>query len=81
MKQNLIGLTKAEVKKMEEVGEVNYKSEIKTKSISQIIMTNFLTLFNFLNLFLAIIVFMVGSYKNLLFIGVVICKTLISTIQ
>ena len=81
MKQNLIGLTKAEVKKMEEVGEVNYKSEIKTKSISQIIMTNFLTLFNFLNLFLAIIVFMVGSYKNLLFIGVVICNTLISTIQ
>ncbi len=81
MKYNITGLTKEEVKKMEEAGEVNYESEIKTKSISQIILTNFLTLFNFLNLFLAIIVFMVGSYKNLLFIGVVICNTLISTIQ
>jgi len=75
------GLTKEEVKTLTERGLVNYKSEVKTKSIGQIIMTNFLTPFNFLNLCLALAIFLVGSYKNLLFLGVVICNTLISTFQ
>jgi len=48
------GLTKEEVKTLTERGLVNYKSEVKTKSIGQIIMTNFLTPFNFLNLCLRI---------------------------
>ncbi len=79
--EKIKGLTKEEVKVLIEKGLVNYKSEVKTKSIGQIIMTNFLTPFNFLNLCLALAIFLVGSYKNLLFLGVVICNTLISTFQ
>ena len=80
-KANITGLTSKEVKELKSKGLVNYKTDVKTKSIGQIFMTNFFTLFNFLNLALAFAIFFVGEYKNLLFMGVVICNTLISTIQ
>lgn len=75
------GLTSEEVLNRTNKGLVNYKADVKTKSIKVIIATNFLTLFNFLNLGLGLAIFLVGEYKNLLFLGVVICNTLISTIQ
>lgn len=53
----------------------------KTKSIKSIIYNNFFTLFNLINLLLAIAVFSVGSYKNMLFLGLVIINTAISTLQ
>ena len=56
-------------------------NSVKTKSIKQILFENFFTLFNFLNLFLAIAIFSVGSYKNMLFLLIVIINTAISTIQ
>ena len=79
--KNIKGLDLKKVELLKEKGLVNYKSDIKTKTIAQIIRSNFITLFNILNLSLALIVFFVGSYKNLLFLGVVICNTLISTFQ
>ena len=75
------GLSEDEVLKLEERGLINYKSEVKTKSIWQIIASNFFTLFNFLNFGLALAVFFAGSFKNLLFLGVVFCNTIISTFQ
>jgi len=59
----------------------NKIDKTKTKSIKMIILENSLTLFNLLNIGLAIIVLLVGSYKNVLFLGIVLCNTLISTIQ
>ena len=79
--EKLKGLTLEKVEELKKIGLVNYNFDVKTKSIGQIIMMNFFTLFNFLNFGLALIIFIVGSYKNLLFLGVVICNTLISTIQ
>lgn len=79
--KNIKGLSLKEVELLKGKGLVNYKSDIKTKSIKQIIRGNFITLFNILNFSLALIVFFVGSYKNLLFLGVVFCNTLISTFQ
>lgn len=79
--EKIKGLSEKEVNELKKQGLVNYKSMVKTKSIGQILMTNFFTLFNFLNLGLALAIFMVGEYKNLLFLGVVICNTLISTVQ
>ena len=79
--EKVMGLTSDEVRKLKEKKLVNYKSDVKTKSFLQIICGNIFTLFNFLNFGLAIAVFFAGSYKNLLFMGVVICNTLISTIQ
>ena len=75
------GLSEEKVLELKEKGYVNYNTDVKTKSVVQIIMMNFFTLFNFLNFGLALAIFLVGSYKNLLFLGVVFCNTLISTIQ
>ena len=60
---------------------VHYNSDVPTKTYGQIILSNMFTLFNLLNLFLGLLIFLVGSYKNLLFLGVVICNTTISIIQ
>lgn len=76
-----IGLTKEEVKSRKKDKLVNYNTDLPTKSIGQIIYYNVFTLFNMLNLFIAFIILLVHSYKNLLFMGVVICNTLISIIQ
>ncbi len=80
-KSKLQGLTSAQVIDLKAKGLVNVKTDVKTKSIGQIFMTNFFTLFNMLNLVLASAIFFVGSYKNLLFMGVVLCNTFISTFQ
>ena len=80
MKQ-VSGLTKQEVKQRIKKGLVNYDTTTPSKSIKQILIENTFTLFNFINIVLGIAIIIVGSYKNLLFLGVVICNTLISTIQ
>lgn len=76
-----IGLTDKEVNERIKKNLVNYDTEIKTKSIKTIILSNIFTLFNLLNFSIALAIFIVGSYKNLLFMGVVFCNTIISIIQ
>lgn len=75
------GLTSKEVKDRIKNGMVNEFESSPSKTIKQILIENTCTLFNFINIILAIAIIMVGSYKNLLFLGVVICNTLISTVQ
>ena len=75
------GLTDEQVEQRKKENLVNYDTSVPTKSIKRILFENFFTLFNFLNLFLAIAIFCVGSYKNMLFIFIVIINTAISTIQ
>lgn len=75
------GLTVEQVKQRQDENLVNKDTSVPTKKISHIIKDNLFTLFNLLNLLLAIAVFWVSSYKNLLFMGIVICNTIISTFQ
>ena len=75
------GLNESQVNYRIKNRDYNYNSDVKTKTIGQIIFYNVFTLFNILNLCLGLLVFFVGSYKNLLFLGVVFCNTLISIIQ
>lgn len=75
------GLSKEEVEQRKKQNLVNYDTSVPTKSIKRILFDNFFTLFNFLNLFLGICIFAVGSYKNMLFLLVVIINTAISTFQ
>ena len=75
------GLNNNQVQNRIKNGYVNYDTNIKTKSIGRIILDNSFTLFNVLNLCLGLLVFFVHSYKNLLFLGVVVCNTLISIVQ
>ena len=80
MKQ-IVGLTSSEVEKRKNKGLINYDTTTPSKSIKQIIFENAFTLFNFINIILAVLIILVGSYRNLLFLGVVLCNTLISSIQ
>ena len=77
----MYGLTNEQVEERIKNNKINKKEEIKTKSIKKILSEKILTLFNMLNLFLGIAVFLVGSYKNMFFLGVVIINTAISAIQ
>ena len=76
-----IGLTDEQVKERIANNLVNFDTSVPTKSIKQILFENFFTLFNLLNLVFAIAIFSIGSYKNMLFLLIVIINTAISTIQ
>lgn len=75
------GLSSEQVEQRIHDNLVNYDTSVPTKTIKQIILTNIFTLFNLLNFGLAILIVLVHSYKNLLFLGVVFCNTIISIIQ
>ena len=82
MEKNIeTGLTTKQVESRIKKGLNNYNTTIKTKSVKDIFRTNICTLFNFLNLFLGFLILLSGSYKNLLFLGTIICNTSIGIIQ
>ena len=84
-----VGLKSKEVASRINDNLVNYNDSPPTKTIKQIIMGNFLTYFNFINLVLGVAIIAAGIYggqifhalKNCLFMGVIICNSVISTIQ
>ena len=79
---NLTGLTKEQVETKIKQGKVNRVSRGKSaNSIPRIITRNTLTIFNLVNVILAVMVALVGSYKNMLFIFIAIANTLISVIN
>ncbi|WP_411677055.1 HAD-IC family P-type ATPase [Caproicibacter sp.] len=75
------GLNSDQVEFQRDHGLANGEEESGTRTVGQIIQSNLITPFNILNLILASLIIMVGSYKNLLFLGVIVCNTLIGTIQ
>lgn len=75
------GLTSQEVRTRIEKGLVNKNDQPITRTYKQIFLSNLLTFFNFLNIALFVMVLMVGSYKNSLFLGVIVCNTAIGIIQ
>lgn len=75
------GLTSDEVRAAVEAGNVNTASTVKTKSVGRIFSDNICTLFNLINVLLFAALLLVGSYKNLLFIGVVLLNTVIGIVQ
>ncbi len=75
------GLSHTEAQLRMDAGLHNVPIKSLTRSVPQIIFQNLFTLFNIINAILAGLIIMVGSYKNLLFMGVVISNTLIGIIQ
>ena len=59
----------------------NINTSVNSRSFLDIFKKNLLTLFNFINLILALAIIYTGSYKNLMFMGVVICNAVIGIIQ
>lgn len=80
-KNEIVGLTLREVKQRIKENKVNGNYTVKTKSIGQIVFTNVFTLFNLVNTLLALSVFLVHSYKNMLFMGVVFWNIFIGVFQ
>ena len=81
MEWNGQGLTSGEVAQRRAAGQVNLNVDVKTKSIKRICAENILSLFNLINFVLAAALLAVGSYKNMLFMGVIFCNTMIGIIQ
>lgn len=75
------GLSTDQINQRKKDNLVNNDTAVPTKTIPRIFFENIVTLFNILNILLAIAILCVGSYKNLLFMGVIICNTLIGTFQ
>lgn len=75
------GLSREEVRTRTQQGLINGEEEMKTQSVGQIVRKNIITPFNILNLILGALVFSVGSYKNMLFIGVAVCNTIVGCFQ
>jgi cation-transporting ATPase E len=76
-----LSLSDADVECRVKEGKVNTNAKSNSKSVKRIIFDNTITLFNFLNLFLALLLLMVGSFKNMLFMGVVFFNVLIGIVQ
>ncbi len=76
-----MGLNNEQVKSRITSGLVHNNTTIKTKSIKEIVFSNTITLFNIINLVLGLFILFTGSYKNLLFLGVAFCNTIISMYQ
>lgn len=73
----IMGLNENEVAARENAGLVN-KAEISTdKSVKEIIRSNTLTYFNLIFFIIAVLLCVVGSFRNLTFLPVVIGNSLI----
>lgn len=75
------GLTEAEVRERVAAGKVNVNTELKTKSVKELVVENTCTLFNLINVILAALVIVTGAWKNLTFLGVVLLNTGIGVVQ
>lgn len=77
----LKGLSEEEVRQRVSEGKVNISSNLKTKSVKRIFYDNICTLFNAINVVLFIALLVVGSYKNMLFMGIVLANITIGIVQ
>lgn len=77
----MLGLTSDEAKALREAGKVNKMSAAHENGVGDILKRNIFTLFNLLNVVLAAALILVGSYRNMLFMGVVLSNIVIGTVQ
>lgn len=76
-----VGLTDQQVSERIEAGRVNVTEKKGIRSTRQIVVSHTVTYFNIMNLILGVLIFMTGQYKNMLFLGTVICNSVIGIIQ
>lgn len=79
--QSIGGLTEKEAEALASQGETNRLPKSREGSVFSIFRKNIFTLFNLLNVVLALLLLGVGSYRNMLFLGVVVCNTVIGVVQ
>ena len=77
----MTGLTNEQVQERIAEGKVNVNENPNTRTYKQLILENTLTFFNFLNIALLVLVLFVRSYKNSMFMGIILINTVIGIIQ
>lgn len=77
----LSGLSAQEVAERTARGEINVDAGVKTRSVGQIVRENVVTLFNLVNAVLFALVAYTGSFKNGLFMIVIVLNTAIGIVQ
>ena len=75
------GLTAEQAEKAYQEGAGNGMTDPDRKTLPQILVKHLFTLFNLLNFALAACLLLVGSYRNMLFIFVVVANILIGAVQ
>ena len=75
------GLTDGQAAELISQGYGSSLPEGDVKSVRQIFIENFFTLFNMLNFALAICLLLVGSYRNMLFITIILFNIVIGSVQ
>ena len=75
------GLTPEQAQERRQAGLGNVLDDDQGKPLKKILFDNVFTFFNFLNFALAACLFLVGSYRNMLFITIIIANILIGTVQ
>ncbi len=78
---DLSGLTEAEAARRLAAGRGNAAAKDDGRTPLEIVAKNLFTWFNLLNVLLALALALVGAWRNMLFMGVVVSNTLIGTIQ
>ena len=78
---NIQGLTTEEVERLERAGKTNKLPNESSKTVVSIIAGNVFTYFNAIFFGLAVLVIMVGAYRNLTFMAAVIANMFIGIIQ
>lgn len=82
MKEKQIqGLTEKEAKQLFLEGKSNIPVEAPSKTVKEIIKGNIFTYFNFVFLIIAILLILVGSFRDLTFLPIIIANTLIGIVQ
>ncbi len=75
------GLSTHQAQQLLEAGKNNIDADPKAKSVTRIFSENIFTLFNAINILLAALVFVTGSFRNMLFMLVVVCNVAIGIVQ
>lgn len=75
------GLTDEQVRQLHDAGWGNTAVESPTKSDRQIIRENIFTYFNLIFVILAVCLSLVGEWKNMTFLGVIVCNSAIGIFQ
>ena len=77
----IIGLTSEEVRERIDKGLTNHTDISTHKTVGQIVKSNLLTYFNLIFLILTVLLCIVGSFRNLTFLPVIIGNTVIGIFQ
>ena len=75
------GLSPREAEERRSAGRGNALDADEGKPLKKILFDNIFTFFNFLNFALAACLLLVGSYRNMLFITIIVANILIGTVQ